>query len=123
MLVSLAMLVFFPVVCKVFMLKCPVWSFLPGTLGFLSFLVIFVIEMIQDHGKTPFYEKTLKEDISFDPDLQYPVILSSICTGEKVAGFRNRTDRSFTEVMLIRSEDDRKRFMELYGLDSVKTEY
>ena len=61
--------------------------------------------------------------IRFDPETQTAVIRSSICTGEKVAGFRNKTDGHFTEVMLIRDPEDEKRFMEAYGLDSVKVEY
>ena len=59
----------------------------------------------------------------YDPEKQYPVIRSSICTGEKTAGFRNRADGPFTEVMLIRSPKDEERFKELYHLDTVKTEY
>ncbi|MCR5674411.1 MAG: aspartate dehydrogenase [Lachnospiraceae bacterium] len=51
------------------------------------------------------------------------IIRSSICTGEKVAGFKNKTDGRFTEVMLIRDPDDEKRFREQYGLDTVKVEY
>ncbi|MCR5835226.1 MAG: aspartate dehydrogenase [Lachnospiraceae bacterium] len=55
--------------------------------------------------------------------MQYPVIKSSICTGEKVAGFKNKTDGKFTEVMVIKSEADKKLFMETYGLEKVDTEY
>ncbi|MCR4788667.1 MAG: aspartate dehydrogenase [Lachnospiraceae bacterium] len=61
--------------------------------------------------------------IEYDPDTQYAVIRSSICTGEKVAGFKNKTDGHFTEVMLIRDAGDEKRFREMYGLESVKVEY
>ena len=61
--------------------------------------------------------------IKFDPEKQYAMILSSICTGEKVAGFKNKEDGHFTEVMLIRSYEDELRFKEMYNLDSVKTEY
>ena len=39
--------------------------------------------------------------VHFDPETQYAVIRSSICTGEKVAGFKNKSDGHFTEVMLI----------------------
>ncbi len=73
------------------------------------------------HKKTP-YEK-IKEAIPYDPETQYAVIRSSICTGEKVAGFKSRTDGHFTEVMLIRTPEDEKTFKEIYGLESVKTEY
>ena len=62
-------------------------------------------------------------EIKFDPETQFAVIRSSICTGEKVAGFKNRKDGHFTEVMLIRNADDEKYFKEAYGLDTVKVEY
>ena len=52
-----------------------------------------------------------------------PVIRSSICTGEKVAGFKDKKDGRFTEVMLIRSPEDLREFRETYNLDKVKTEY
>ena len=65
-------------------------------------------------------EKTI---IPYDPDTQYPVIISSICTGEKAAGFRDKKTGHFTEVMLINSEADEKRFKDMYGLDNVGVEY
>ena len=61
--------------------------------------------------------------VQFDPETQYAVIRSSICTGEKVAGFKNKTDGHFTEVMLISTPADEKEFKETYGVDSVKVEY
>ena len=60
---------------------------------------------------------------SSDPDKQYAIIRSSICTGEKVAWFKNKEDGHFTEVMLIRSYEDELRFKELYNLETIKTEY
>ena len=69
------------------------------------------------------FGKKQKPDIKFDPDTQYAVIRSSICTGEKVAGFKNRKDGHFTEVMVIRSSADEKIFKEMYGLDNIRTEY
>ena len=62
-------------------------------------------------------------DIQFDPATQIAVIRSSICTGEKVAGFKNRKDGHVTEVMLIRSPEDEKLFKEIYGIETVRTEY
>ena len=59
----------------------------------------------------------------FDPETQYAAIRSSICTGEKVAGFRDKSGGHFTEIMLIRSPEDVKRFCEQYGVDDIKTEY
>ena len=63
------------------------------------------------------------ETSAFNPETQYAVIRSSICTGEKVAGFRDKKDGHFTEVMLIRSEKDIQKFKETYGVSSLKTEY
>ena len=65
----------------------------------------------------------VNNEISFDPEKQYAVIRSSICTGEKVAGFKNYSDGHFTEVMLIRSYEDELRFKEIYGIEEIKTEY
>ena len=61
--------------------------------------------------------------VQFDSETQYAVIRSSICIGEKVAGFKNKSDGHFTEVMLIRSAADEKEFKETYGVESVKVEY
>ncbi len=69
------------------------------------------------------YEQNLREIIKYDPETQYAVIRSSICTGEKVAGFKNKADGHFTEVMLIISSEDEKRFKDIYELDTVKVEY
>lgn len=63
------------------------------------------------------------ESEAFDPELYYPVIRASICTGEKVAGFRNRRTGSFTEVMLIRTPRDEQEFKEKYRVDKLDTEY
>ncbi len=68
-------------------------------------------------------KKISKPAVQFDSETQYAVIRSSICTGEKVAGFKNKTDGHFTEVMLIRSPADEKEFKETYGVESLKVEY
>ena len=51
-------------------------------------------------------KKSRETAVQFNPETQYAVIHSSICTGEKVAGFKNKSDGHFTEVMLIRSPAD-----------------
>ena len=68
-------------------------------------------------------KKARETAFQFNPETQYAVIRSSICTGEKVAGFKNKTDGHFTEVMLIRSPADEKEFKETYGIELVKVEY
>ncbi|MBR6018856.1 MAG: aspartate dehydrogenase [Lachnospiraceae bacterium] len=65
----------------------------------------------------------MRERIGFDPQTQYAVIRSSICTGEKVAGFKNKKNGQFTEVMVIRTPADEERFRRIFELESVKTEY
>ena len=94
-----------------------------GAVIIAAFIVVFCIEMHQDNSKVPYYEKELKNEIKFDPEAQYAVIRSSICTGEKVAGFKNKKDGHFTEVMVIRSPEDERRFKAIYGLETVRTEY
>lgn len=59
----------------------------------------------------------------FDPKTQVAVIRSSICTGEKVAGFKDKKTGSFTEVMLIRSSKDEQTFKNTYGVDHIRVEY
>ena len=59
----------------------------------------------------------------YDPKTQKAVIRCSICTGEKVAGFKSRLDGQFTEVMLIRDKKDEEEFKEMYQVDSLTTEY
>lgn len=70
------------------------------------------------HKKTPPIA-----DTGYDPETQYPAIRASICTGEKVAGFRNKKDGRFTEVMLIKTPEDEERFKKLYNVKSLPVEY
>ncbi len=68
-------------------------------------------------------KKKQDPSVRFDPETQYAVIRSSICTGEKVAGFKNKADGHFTEIMLIRTSADEKMFKETYGVETLKVEY
>lgn len=47
---------------------------------------------------------------AYDPAVQEPVLRCSICSGEQVAGFRNKKTGAFSEVMLIRSPRDLEEF-------------
>lgn len=51
-----------------------------------------------------------------------PVIRVSICTGEKVAGFKDRSTGQIKEIMLIRSERDIQAFREKYDIKDEKIE-
>lgn len=96
---------------------------IPGAVVLVAFFILFAIEMRQDNGKTPHFQKHLKETMPFDPKAQLPVIRASICTGEKVAGFKDKKTGHFVEVMLIRNEEEKKRFMQIYGIEEITTEY
>jgi len=63
--------------------------------------------------------------IGYDKDNLKPVIRSSICTGEKVAGFRDVNTGKFTEIMLIRDNKDMDEFLTTYDISvaEIKTEW
>lgn len=61
------------------------------------------------------FQKKMKK-YPYDPALQKPVIYSSICTGEKRAGFLWNKDGRFEEVACIRSSRDMEMFLKDYGL-------
>ncbi len=69
------------------------------------------------------HKKPNESTIQFDPETQYAVIHSSICTGEKVAGFKDKSTGHFTELMLIRTPADERLFKETYGVETIKVEY
>ncbi len=54
---------------------------------------------------------------AYDRTLLEPVVRSSICTGEKVAGFREKETGRFREVALIRSPADLEAFQQKYGIE------
>ena len=70
-----------------------------------------------------FWKKVTKKK-TYDPRIRTPFIRSSICTGEKVAGFMNSETERFDEVMLIRTPADLEEFRETYGIEGeIKTIY
>ena len=54
---------------------------------------------------------------AYDPTLLEPAIRSSICTGEKVVGFREKETGRFREVSLIRTPADLDAFKQKYGIE------
>ena len=61
---------------------------------------------------------------TYDPNHQKPVLKTSICTGEQVAGFKNLQTGKIEEIMLIRSPADLEEFRELYGItEEISKEY
>ena len=63
-----------------------------------------------------FVRKKKKEVFSFDRTEMKPVLRSSICTGEQVAGFKELKTGKFQDVCLIKSQADLREFMEQYGI-------
>lgn len=57
-----------------------------------------------------------QEKKSYDKENLRPIIRASICTGEKVAGFKDINTGKFMEVMLIRDHKDLYEFKEMYGI-------
>lgn len=56
---------------------------------------------------------------SYDKENQQPVIRSSICTGEQVAGFKDVHTGKFIEIMVIRDSKDLDDFMAKYDISAM----
>lgn len=67
-----------------------------------------------------FHRKIKK--MEYNRENQKPVIRSSICNGERVAGFRDKNTGKFTEIMLIRDNKDMDRFLEDYDISVAEIE-
>lgn len=54
---------------------------------------------------------------SYDKENKRPVIKSSICNGEQVAGFKDIHTGKMEEVMLIKNSADLNEFKVMYGIE------
>lgn len=70
-------------------------------------------------------EKVTDNVFSFDREKHKPVIRASICTGEQVAGFKDLSTGRFTEIMLIRNNEDIEEFTGKYHItrEEITREY
>ena len=59
----------------------------------------------------------------YDRENLRPVIRCSICTGEETAGFQDIHTGHFTEVQLLRSDEDLRQFQEEYGVTDLTRIY
>lgn len=73
--------------------------------------------------KRMFHKKERVKTLSYDKETEIPIMRCSICTGERVAGFKDKNTGKFKEIMLIRDDAELKTFMKMYGVDSVEKEY
>lgn len=66
-----------------------------------------------------------KRPAAYDKTGKIPVIRTSICTGEQTAGFKDTATGKFYEIMLLRSDDDLREFLEAYDVTEreIKREY
>lgn len=60
---------------------------------------------------------------TYDIENKRPVLRSSICTGEQVAGFKDVNTGHFEDIMLIRNSADLDEFMRMYGITEITKEY
>lgn len=62
--------------------------------------------------------------LTYDKENKKPVIKSSICNGEQVAGFKDIHTGKIEEVMLIKSQTDIDNFKAMYGInEEISKEY
>lgn len=60
----------------------------------------------------------------YDRKNQRPVLKTSICTGEQVAGFKDIHTGRIEEIMLIKNQDDLNTFRTMYGIkEEILKEY
>ena len=67
-----------------------------------------------------------KKDVvlTYDKENKKPVIKSSICNGEQIAGFKDVNTGKIEEVMLIKSQADFDKFKAMYGInEEIAKEY
>lgn len=69
------------------------------------------------------FGKKKDKQLPYDKEHEVPAVKSSICTGEKTAGFIDSRTGKYRDVMLITSDADIAEFKKMCGVDEVKTIY
>lgn len=88
--------------------------------GYLMICGMAIMMFLYNRNRQEKPEKTLK---TYDRENLKPILKCSICTGEKVAGFKNIHNGRFEEVMVIRNEQELEAFKSKYGIDEISKEY
>ncbi len=70
-----------------------------------------------------FQRKARMQVPSYDPAVKKPAVRCSICTGERVAGFKDIRTGKFEELQLIANDKELHAFMEACGVESVEYLY
>ena len=55
--------------------------------------------------------------LEYNPDIEKPVIISSICTGEQRAGIKDIKTGHFKEIMLINNQKDLIQNLHIHNFD------
>lgn len=63
------------------------------------------------------------DNIYYNKDTEVPAVKSSICTGEKTAGFLDVNTGKYRDVMLVKSDADIELFKKSCGADEVRKIY
>jgi len=66
------------------------------------------------------FERRKRPVAAYDKSGKIPVIRSSICTGEQVAGFKDSVSGRFEELMLIRNDQDLRDFLRQYQVEETE---
>lgn len=82
-------------------------------------LFLWVI-MIRMFG---FNRKNRIERIEYNREKEVPAVKSSICTGERTAGFLEINTGKYRDVMFVRSDADIELFKRACGVDEVRKIY
>ena len=62
--------------------------------------------------------------MEYDRIKYQPVLRSSICTGEQVAGFKDLQTGKIEEIMLLQCPEDLEKFRKMYGITGeIEKEY
>ena len=70
-----------------------------------------------------FGRKNRINKIEYNPEVEKPVIISSICTGEQRAGLKDIRTGHFKEIMLINNQKDLDTFKKMCDVQDVEVEY
>lgn len=79
---------------------------------------------MRGRGTMAFFSKKKKifiPDFPYNSEKHEAMIRSSICTGERVIGFKDKNTGKFLELFMIKSDEEIEAFKEKFQLREIKT--
>jgi len=70
-----------------------------------------------------FKSNTESNEFEYNPNIHKAILKCSICNGEQVAGFKDKTNGTFHEIMLIKNSADLDYFLDKYKIEVITKEY